>query len=84
MPRLRWEEDYRDEWGVDYIGYLGKAAIANISLGIADDTEWYVLRFMDTIPKGRYHSLSSAKRGAERMLDKFLRDAGLKREAEWR
>jgi len=68
---IRWEEDfgeYADErmW----LGYLGKIVVCTI--GTKNDLELYLTGDMR-----RYTNLSSAKRGAERMLATFLRDAGL-------
>ena len=71
MPRIRWEEDfgeYADEHM--WLGYLGKAIICTIN-------NQHDLDFHPTRDGEIYTKLSSAKRGAERMLATFLRDAGL-------
>jgi len=71
---IRWEEDFEDEFGRDLTGYLGKAEIAAI-VGDRFCGEYYLTFVRDR--NRRYLSLSSAKRGAERMLAKFLKDANL-------
>ena len=71
MPRIRWEEEfgcYPDEH--EWLGYLGKVIICRINFQ-------YDLEFYPTQDGELYPKLSSAKRDAERMLDKFLKDAGL-------
>ena len=68
---IRWEEEfgrYPDEH--EWLGYIGKVIICRI------DTN-YEVDFYPTNNAEGYSKLSSAKRGAERMLDKFLKDAGL-------
>ena len=71
---IRWEEDFEDEFGRDLTGYLGKAEIASI-VGDRFGGEYYLSFVRDR--NRRYLSLKSAKRGAERMLAKFLKDANL-------
>jgi hypothetical protein len=69
---IRWEEEYgeyRDQH--EWLGYLGKVIICVINF--QND----LLFYPSNSNFGSYSSLSSAKRGAERMLEKFLRDAGL-------
>ncbi len=71
MNRIRWEEDfgeYTDEHV--WLGYLGKIVVCQINCD-------YDLDFHPTRDGEIYSKLSSAKRGAERMLDKFLNDANL-------
>jgi len=71
VPRIRWEEDfgeYADEHM--WLGYLGKAIICVIN-------SKHDMLFNLTGDGEIYTKLSSAKRGAERMLRKFLKDAGL-------
>lgn len=72
MPRIRWKEDFGEyldqhEW----LGYLGKVIICVINF--QND----LLFYPSNSDYGAYSSLSSAKRGAERMLGRFLRDSGL-------
>lgn len=69
---IRWEEDF-GEFASDHewLGYLGAAHICTI--GWNNDLYFFPLNH-DYV---EYTSLSSAKRGAERMLAKFLKDAGL-------
>ena len=71
MPRLRWEEEF-GEYASDHewLGYLGKVHICTINSS-------FDLDFDPTRDGEIYTKLSSAKRGAERMLDRFLKDAGL-------
>lgn len=71
MTRIRWEEDYGQypderEW----LGYLGKVVICKIDY-------YWTLGFYPMNEVIDYGSLKSAKRGAERMLQKFMDDAGL-------
>lgn len=71
MSRIRWEEDfgaYPDEH--EWLGYLGQIIICKVNY-------MFELEFRPTYELEEYSSLRSAKRGAERMLGKFLRDAGL-------
>lgn len=71
MPKIRWVEDfgeYADEHC--WLGYLGKKLLFEINYR-------YDVMFYLNISCSEYTKLSSAKRGAERMLDKFLKDAGL-------
>lgn len=68
---IRWEEDfgeYPDEH--IWLGYLGKVQICEINY-----RSELLFHLTDNIQY--YTKLSSAKRGAERMLDRFLKDAGL-------
>jgi len=68
---IRWDEDYsryRDEH--EWLGYLGSVIICKI------DWDNHLL-FYPTNDGEIYTKLSSAKRGAERMLAKFLKDANL-------
>jgi hypothetical protein len=68
---IRWEEDfgeYRDQH--EWLGYLGKVIICQIN-------STHDLLFYPTNDGEIYTKLSSAKRGAERMLERFLKDAGL-------
>lgn len=71
MQRIRWEEEFGEfadehEW----LGYLGKVIICKI-----DWTD--TLFFRPTEKLESYNSRFSAKRGAERMLKRFLDEAGL-------
>ena len=78
MPRLRWEEDfgeYRDQH--EWLGYLGKVIICTIS------RKYDLIFYPSNMDYGAYTKLSSAKRGAERMLQKFLDDAGLNDDVKW-
>ena len=72
MNRIRWEEDF-GEFASDHewLGFLGKVHVCTI--------DWLnaIVFFPCNNHYGEYSKLSSAKRGAERMLEKFLRDAGL-------
>jgi hypothetical protein len=72
MNRIRWEEDF-GEFASDHewLGFLGKAHICTI--GWNNDLYFFPLNH----DYAEYTKLSSAKRGAERMLEKFLKDAGL-------
>ena len=70
MPRIRWKTDYEDDGSVLWLGYLGKVIICKINSS-------YDLDFHPTRDGEIYTKLSSAKRGAERMLQKFMDDAGL-------
>lgn len=70
--RIRWEEEFGEfasehEW----LGCLGKVIICKI--------DWGNALFFFPMDHGyiEYSKLSSAKRGAERLLDRFLEDAGL-------
>lgn len=78
---IRWEEDFGENdderW---WVGYLGKVMTASAE----KIREEYEMTFFFTGGCTYYTKLSSAKRGAERMLERFLEDAGLKRDAEWR
>lgn len=69
MPRIRWESQY-DEADYWWDGYLGKARVATINV-----YSTLYLTFMGC--EIEYTKLSSAKRGAERMLQKFMDEAGL-------
>jgi hypothetical protein len=68
---IHWEEEF-GEFASDHewLGYLGKVIICKIDW----DND---LLFYPTNDGEIYTKLSSAKRGAERMLQRFLRDAGL-------
>jgi hypothetical protein len=68
---IRWEEDfgeyaYEHEW----LGYLGKVIICVIN-------SKHDMLFNLTGDGEIYTKLSSAKRGAERMLERFLKDTNL-------
>lgn len=68
---IRWEEDfgeYADQH--QWLGYLGTVIICDIGSNFG-------LMFNPTNYVESYTKLSSAKRGAERMLAKFLKDTGL-------
>ena len=70
MNRIRWEEDFGDPGEYCWLGYLGRAEIAVI--------EVFNVCILNLLGHEKeYSKLSSAKRGAERMLDKFLRESGL-------
>ena len=72
MPRIRWEEDWDDDGYKYWLGYIGKFQIAKIE----PSCSFFEVGCIGEDFKD-YTKLSSAKRGAERMLDKFLKDAGL-------
>ena len=68
---IRCEEEfgrYPDEH--EWLGYLGKVIICTIN-------NQHDLDFHPTRDGEIYTKLSSAKRGAERMLERFLKDTGL-------
>ena len=68
---IRWEEEFGEYVNEHvWLGYLGKVIICEISFK-------HDLFFCPTDTMDSYTKLSSAKRGAERMLKAFLRDAGL-------
>lgn len=71
MSRIRWRNN--GEYGSDkaWFGYLGKVRIC--SIGWDNDLFFFPMGH-DYI---EYTKPSSAKRGAERMLQRFLDDAGL-------
>ncbi len=72
MARIRWE---------GALGYLGNILICDTKQKAFFDYDGYVSYELDFYlwhdTAESYTRLSSAKRGAERLLDKFLRDAGL-------
>lgn len=70
MKVIRWEQD-EDAW----LGYLNGAYIAKIISAAYADENGYYLEFMGE--EHYYSALYNAKRGAERLLKKFLDDAGL-------
>lgn len=78
MPRIRWETEYgqfisEHEWR----GYLGKVHVCTINLN-------YNLDFHLTQDGELCTKLSSAKRGAERMLQRFLDDARLEEKESYK
>lgn len=76
MNRIRWEgqDGYWD-------GYLGSIPICYIiqkaTLAYDGHSSYKMFFHLQNGTTEYFTKLSSAKRGAERMLDKFLKDAGL-------
>ncbi len=66
---IRWEQD--EEFKSYWYGYVGKVEI--FELCRYEDTVFITFLFDEY----DYTTLKSAKRGAERMFKKFLKDAGL-------
>ena len=73
MSRIRWVEDYNEDGSITWLGYLGSV----IAAGIETSHTHPEMTFFFIGGTRYYTKLSSAKRGAERMIDRFLRDAGL-------
>lgn len=72
---IRWEEGLGEySYKQEKLGYLGRIITASIT-NLGEQT--YAMTFFFTGGCTYYSTLSSAKRGAERMLERFLRDAGL-------
>ena len=71
MNRIRWANNGECGSDNEWHGYLGKVHICTI--------DWSNAVFFYPVNHDyiEYSKLSSAKRGAERMLQRFLNDAGL-------
>lgn len=74
---IRWEQDERD--GRYWYGYVGKVILFYLNGFYPNciSNMVYTLELLDGRYEGSYSSFKNAKRGAERMFKKFLKEAGL-------
>jgi len=66
---IRWEQDEENRWY--WYGYVGKVKMFELNSNLRAT---YITFVFDEYA---YSSLKAAKRGAERMFKRFLKEAGL-------